>query len=86
MQAMLNRVTGAYALAIMFEDDPDTIMAARNGPPLAIGYGEGEMFLGSDAIALAPFTNEITYLDRWRLGGRRPQRRAEIFDLRRQRR
>jgi glucosamine--fructose-6-phosphate aminotransferase (isomerizing) len=41
---------------------PDTIMAARNGPPLAVGYGKGEMFLGSDAIALSPFTNEITYL------------------------
>ena len=62
MQAMLQRVTGAYALAVIFDDLPDTIMAARSGPPLAVGYGKGEMFLGSDAIALAPFTNEITYL------------------------
>ncbi|MBP1885084.1 glutamine--fructose-6-phosphate transaminase (isomerizing) [Sinorhizobium mexicanum] len=62
MFAMLRRLTGAYTLAVLFEDDPLTIMAARNGPPLAIGHGEGEMFLGSDAIALAPFTNEITYL------------------------
>ncbi|WP_085032530.1 glutamine--fructose-6-phosphate transaminase (isomerizing) [Ensifer aridi] len=62
MHAMLKRVRGAYALAVLFEDDPSTIMAARNGPPLAIGHGNGEMFLGSDAIALAPFTNEITYL------------------------
>ncbi|MET4690755.1 glutamine--fructose-6-phosphate transaminase (isomerizing) [Sinorhizobium fredii] len=62
MHAMLKRVRGAYALAVLFEDDPSTIMAARNGPPLAIGHGSGEMFLGSDAIALAPFTNEITYL------------------------
>jgi len=62
MLKMLNRVTGAYALAVMFENDPDTLMAARLGPPLAVGYGKGEMFLGSDAIALAPFTNEITYL------------------------
>ncbi len=60
--AMLKRVKGAYALAVLFEDDRSTIMAARNGPPLAIGHGNGEMFLGSDAIALAPFTNEITYL------------------------
>ncbi|MGM4909661.1 glutamine--fructose-6-phosphate transaminase (isomerizing) [Rhizobium sp. 768_B6_N1_8] len=59
---MLNRVTGAYALAVMLKNDPGTIMAARSGPPLAIGYGKGEMFLGSDAIALSPFTNEITYL------------------------
>ncbi|KKX33807.1 glutamine--fructose-6-phosphate transaminase (isomerizing) [Rhizobium sp. LC145] len=62
MLAMLNRVAGAYALVVMFEDDPGTIMAARFGPPLAIGHGQGEMFLGSDAIALSPFTNEITYL------------------------
>ncbi|RVP99249.1 glutamine--fructose-6-phosphate transaminase (isomerizing) [Sinorhizobium meliloti] len=62
MHAMLKRVKGAYALAVLFEDDPSTIMAARNGAPLAIGHGSGEMFLGSDAIALAPFTNEITYL------------------------
>ena len=62
MQTMLQRVTGAYALAVIFDDLPDTIMAARSGPPLAVGYGKGEMFLGSDAIALAPFTNEITYL------------------------
>lgn len=62
MLAMLNHVKGAYALVVMFADDPDTIMAARFGPPLAIGFGKGEMFLGSDAIALAPFTNEIAYL------------------------
>ncbi|MGK9198962.1 MULTISPECIES: glutamine--fructose-6-phosphate transaminase (isomerizing) [Sinorhizobium] len=62
MHAMLKCVKGAYALAVLFEDDRSTIMAARNGPPLAIGHGNGEMFLGSDAIALAPFTNEITYL------------------------
>jgi len=62
MLAMLNRVTGAYALVVMFADQPDTILAARFGPPLAIGFGKGEMFVGSDAIALAPFTNEITYL------------------------
>ncbi|MGV8939387.1 MAG: glutamine--fructose-6-phosphate transaminase (isomerizing) [Allorhizobium sp.] len=62
MLSMLNDVTGAYALVVMYADDPDTIMAARFGPPLAVGFGQGEMFLGSDAIALAPFTNEIAYL------------------------
>ncbi len=62
MLKMLNRVTGAYALAVMLKAHPGTIMAARSGPPLAVGYGRGEMFLGSDAIALSPFTNEITYL------------------------
>ncbi|PSJ64394.1 glutamine--fructose-6-phosphate transaminase (isomerizing) [Kumtagia ephedrae] len=59
----LRRLEGAFALAIMFSDDEDLIIGARNGPPLAVGHGEGEMFLGSDAIALAPFTNAITYLE-----------------------
>ncbi|MUT24257.1 glutamine--fructose-6-phosphate transaminase (isomerizing) [Mesorhizobium japonicum] len=79
VHVMLKSVRGAYALAILFEDDPSTIIAARNGPPLAIGHGDGEMFLGSDAIALAPFTNEITYLldGDWAVVGRT---RADIFD------
>jgi glucosamine--fructose-6-phosphate aminotransferase (isomerizing) len=59
----LKRLEGAFALAIMFEGDDNLIVGARNGPPLAVGHGEGEMFLGSDAIALAPFTNSITYLE-----------------------
>ena len=62
VQAVLKRLTGAYALALIFADEPDTIMAARSGPPLAVGYGKGEMYMGSDAIALSPFTNEISYL------------------------
>jgi len=80
MHAMLRRVTGAYALAVIFEDDPSTIMAARSGPPLAIGHGRGEMFLGSDAIALAPFTSEISYLvdGDWAVIGRDG---AFIFDM-----
>ncbi len=59
----LKRLEGAFALAIMFTSDEDLIVGARNGPPLAVGHGKGEMFLGSDAIALAPFTNSITYLE-----------------------
>ncbi|WP_315919597.1 glutamine--fructose-6-phosphate transaminase (isomerizing) [Mesorhizobium sp. SP-1A] len=59
----LKRLQGAFALAIMFKGDEDLIVGARNGPPLAVGHGEGEMFLGSDAIALAPFTDSITYLE-----------------------
>jgi len=62
VQAMLKRVTGAYALAMLFESEPGIIYAARSGPPLAIGYGKDEMYLGSDAIALAPFTNQVSYL------------------------
>ena len=57
------RLRGAFALAIIVGEDRDLIVAARNGPPLAVGHGDGEMYLGSDAIALAPFTNRITYLE-----------------------
>lgn len=63
MRATLNLIRGAYALAVLFRSDPDTIYCARNGPPLAVGHGSGEMFVGSDAIALSPFTDEITYLE-----------------------
>jgi glucosamine--fructose-6-phosphate aminotransferase (isomerizing) len=59
----IKRLEGAFALAILFEGDENLIVGARNGPPLAVGHGKGEMFLGSDAIALAPFTNSITYLE-----------------------
>lgn len=61
--AALRQLEGAFALAIMFRGDEDLIIGARNGPPLAVGHGDGEMYLGSDAIALAPFTNTITYLE-----------------------
>ena len=61
--ASIKRLEGAFALAIMFKNEDNLIVAARNGPPLAIGHGEDEMYLGSDAIALAPFTNVITYLE-----------------------
>ena len=57
------RLEGAFALVIMFKDDPDLLVAARRASPLAIGHGNGEMFLGSDAFALAPFTNRVTYLE-----------------------
>ena len=60
---VLSRLRGAFALAIMFKSEEDLMIGARNGPPLAIGHGQGEMYLGSDAIALAPFTNRITYLE-----------------------
>jgi glucosamine--fructose-6-phosphate aminotransferase (isomerizing) len=54
---------GAYAIALIVEGLEDRMIIARNGSPLAIGYGRGEMFIGSDAFALAPFTNRIAYLD-----------------------
>ncbi len=59
----LARLEGAFALLFLFEGEPDLMIAARQGSPLAIGHGEGEMFVGSDAIALAPMTDRITYLE-----------------------
>ena len=59
----LRRLEGAFALAIIFARYDDLMIVARQGSPLAIGYGEGEMFVGSDAIALAPFTDAIAYLE-----------------------
>jgi glutamine---fructose-6-phosphate transaminase (isomerizing) len=59
----LDRLEGAFALAFLFDGQDDLIVAARKGSPLAIGHGSGEMFVGSDAIALAPLTDQITYLE-----------------------
>ncbi|TFV47043.1 glutamine--fructose-6-phosphate transaminase (isomerizing) [Bradyrhizobium niftali] len=59
----LTRLRGAFALGFIFAGDDDLMIGARNGPPLAIGYGDGEMYLGSDAIALGPFTDTISYLE-----------------------
>jgi glutamine---fructose-6-phosphate transaminase (isomerizing) len=61
--AALPRLRGAFALAFLFAGEDDLVIGARRGSPLAIGYGDGEMYLGSDAIALAPFTNSISYLE-----------------------
>jgi glucosamine--fructose-6-phosphate aminotransferase (isomerizing) len=63
VKASLSRLRGAFALGFIFAGDGDLMIGARNGPPLAIGYGEGEMYLGSDAIALGPFTDTISYLE-----------------------
>jgi len=59
----LDQLEGAFALAFLFDGEEDLIVAARKGSPLAIGHGDGEMFVGSDAIALSPLTDRITYLD-----------------------
>ena len=59
----LRRLHGAFALAFLFEGMENLLICARQGAPLAVGYGDGEMYLGSDALALAPFTDVISYLD-----------------------
>ena len=61
--ATLKQLRGAFALAFLFTGEDDLMIGARKGSPLAIGYGDGEMYLGSDAIALAPFTDRISYLE-----------------------
>ena len=77
----LARLHGAFALCFLFDGQDDLMIAARKGSPLAIGWGEGEMFVGSDAIALAPMTDRITYLEEgdWAVISRSG---AEIFDAR----
>ena len=61
--ATLKRLRGAFALCFLFQGQDDLMIAARKGSPLAIGHGDGEMFVGSDAIALAPMTDRVTYLE-----------------------
>jgi glucosamine--fructose-6-phosphate aminotransferase (isomerizing) len=63
VEAALPRLRGAFALAFLFTGEEDLLIGARKGSPLAVGYGDGEMYLGSDAIALAPFTDTISYLE-----------------------
>lgn len=61
--ATIQKLQGAYAIAMIFEGHDNLLIGARHGAPLAIGYGEGEMFLGSDSLALAPLSDQITYLE-----------------------
>src|ERR671927_279160 len=77
--AVLPRLHGAFAIAFLFRDHPDLIIGARMGAPLTVGYGEGENYLGSDALAVAPRAQRIAYLHEgdW-AGGHRD--RIEIFD------
>ncbi|HYM04512.1 MAG TPA: glutamine--fructose-6-phosphate transaminase (isomerizing), partial [Stellaceae bacterium] len=73
------RIEGAFALAIMFAGVPDLLICARRGSPLAIGFGDGEMYLGSDALALAPLTRRILYLEEgdWAAVS---EKGADVFD------
>jgi glucosamine--fructose-6-phosphate aminotransferase (isomerizing) len=61
--AAARRLSGAYALCVLVLGERDMIFATRNGPPLVLGHGEGEMFVGSDALAVGPFTNRVVYLE-----------------------
>ncbi|TYC92956.1 glutamine--fructose-6-phosphate transaminase (isomerizing) [Novosphingobium sp. BW1] len=79
VKAALPELRGAFALAIAFREHPDMLIGARLGSPLVVGYGEGETYLGSDALALAPLTQRITYLEEgdWVVITRQG---AQIFD------
>ena len=72
---VLARLEGAFALCFLFEGEEDLMVAARRGSPLAVGHGDGEVFVGSDAIALGPMTDRITYLEE---GDRVELTRSEI--------
>ncbi len=63
VHAGLKRMRGAFALVYLFEGEDDLLIGAREGAPLAVGYGDGETYLGSDALALAPFTDRVAYLE-----------------------
>jgi len=63
VKAALPRLRGAFALAFLFAGEDNLLIGARKGSPLAVGFGDGEMFVGSDAIALAPFTDTVSYLE-----------------------
>ncbi|WP_431282380.1 glutamine--fructose-6-phosphate transaminase (isomerizing) [Humitalea sp. 24SJ18S-53] len=78
--AALKRVHGAFALAMIFAGHPNLLICARQGAPLAVGFGEGEMFVGSDALALAPLTRQIAYLEEgdWAV---LDDRSARFFDV-----
>jgi glutamine---fructose-6-phosphate transaminase (isomerizing) len=62
-KAVLDRLTGAYALGVLVQGEDRLVMGARRGSPLVVGYGQGEMFIGSDALAVGPFTNRVAYLE-----------------------
>ena len=62
-KAAVRRLTGAYSIAMIFKDHEGLLIGARKGAPMAVGYAEGEAYLGSDAFALAPFTNRVAYLE-----------------------
>ena len=76
VKATLSQLRGAFALGFIFAGDDDLMIGARNGPPLAIGYGDGEMYLGSDAIALGAVHRHHQLSRGRRLGGADPRRRA----------
>ncbi|HET6971034.1 MAG TPA: glutamine--fructose-6-phosphate transaminase (isomerizing) [Phenylobacterium sp.] len=63
LKATLDQLAGAYAIGVLIEGEQNLILGARRGSPLVVGYGDGEMYIGSDALAVGPFTNRVSYLE-----------------------
>ncbi|HWA21439.1 MAG TPA: glutamine--fructose-6-phosphate transaminase (isomerizing) [Caulobacterales bacterium] len=80
VSAAIARMHGAYAIAVLFDGMKDLLIGARKGSPLVVGIGQGEMFLGSDAIAVAPFTQRVIYLEEGDMV-LLTHKSAEIFDI-----
>ncbi len=81
LKAALDQLSGAYAISVLIDGEDELIMGARKGSPLVVGYGDGEMYLGSDALAVGPFTNKIAYLEEGDYVAI-DHHKAEIFDVR----
>ena len=81
LKAALDQLSGAYAIGVLIEGENQLIMGARKGSPLVVGYGDDEMFLGSDALAVGPFTNRIAYLEEGDYVAI-DHKTAQIFDVR----
>jgi glucosamine--fructose-6-phosphate aminotransferase (isomerizing) len=80
LKATLDRLHGAYALAVLIQGEGDLVLGARRGSPLVVGWGDDEMFIGSDALAVGPFTNKVTYLEEGDYVAIH-RNSAEIFDV-----
>ena len=82
---MLPRLRGAFALAFLFAGESDLLIGARRGSPLAVGFGDDAMYVGSDAIALAPFTDMVSYLEDgdWVVVTRKSRPRKDRLNTRR---
>src|ERR1700750_249450 len=80
LKAALDQLHGAYAIGVLIEGEDKLVMGARKGSPLVVGYGDGEMFIGSDALAVGPFTNKIPSLEEGDYVAI-DHRKAEIFDV-----
>ena len=81
VQLALSQVVGAYAIAVFDKKKPDEIVVARLGSPLAIGIGEGEMFIGSDVTPFLDFTRKVIYLEEGQVGVLRNHKETKFYEI-----